>query len=791
MRLRTHVLFVVTLLWVVPRTVLGQTTPPTVSFTSPPGLQQGTTRTFVIEGTDLQGASAIVFSEPGVSGEILEVGPVPESRLALETKAAVIAKPYFQDPLKMEAKVEVTAEKWVAAGTHQFRIITPHGSSTPGKFVVGTFPELEEHEPNNAAAQAQSVSLPITINGSILSAGDVDQYRFQASSGQEMVLQVDAAGLGSSLDPVVEIYDSQGHSVASNLHGTDRSSLGYRISESGSYTVQVSDYLEGGSLRHFYRLTMGAFPLLRGRYPLGLKAGTTRQFHVWGYNLGEAASAAPEPFGLLPGKRVDIGGLSSQTRDGETANMLPIAIGLYDEVDETGRNNSLEGAQELKLPITVNGRISLDAAGKALPDYYRFRARKGSKLILETMASRLGSPLDSLLEVLDASGNLVPRLGARPVWKTQITLFDRDSKSPGLRLNRTSGLELNDYMVAGTDLMRVVKLTNGPDEDVTFENFNGQRLGIEDTTPEAHALDDFIYKVELHPPGAQFPPNGMPVFHFFMRNDDGGPGYGKDSQVTFTAPEDGFYYVRVADVGNRGGDDFAYRLTIREPAEDFLISASPVNPNIPEGSKVPVEVAVLRREGFQGPIRVEFDNLAKGLTGTSGIIPRGEDSVTLLLSLAPGARLQGGWARFRILGKANLGSEEAVRVANEGDRLKVISSMPEPDVKVYVKDKKIRISPDGEAQMTLGVQRFNGFRGRVLFRIQDLPYGVRPINVGLNGVMIAENETERTFTLECRSFVKPGSRQVLAVGTVEALVPTEHPSEPVTLEVIGAEHASK
>ena len=117
--------------------------------------------------------------------------------------------------------------------------------------------------------------------------------------------------------------------------------------------------------------------------------------------------------------------------------------------------------------------------------------------------------------------------------------------------------------------------------------------------------------------------------------------------------------------------------------------------------------------------------------------------------------------------------------------------MPAPDIRVYVKNKKIAISPEGEAQMTLGVERFNGFKGRVLFRIQDLPYGVRPVNVGLNGVMIAENETERTFTLECRSFVKPVLRRVLAVGIVEALVPTEHPSEPVLLEVVGAEHASK
>jgi hypothetical protein len=148
-------------------------------------------------------------------------------------------------------------------------------------------------------------------------------------------------------------------------------------------------------------------------------------------------------------------------------------------------------------------------------------------------------------------------------------------------------------------------------------------------------------------------------------------------------------------------------------------------------------------------------------------------------------RMPGGWARYRIVGEATIGKETVKRVANEGDMLKVVSLMPKPDIKVSVKDNKIRINPKGEAQMTLAVERFNGFKGRVLFRIQDLPFGVRPIDVGLNGVMIAENETERTFTLECRPFVKPVIRQIYAVGVVEALVPTEHSSRPVTLEVGG------
>jgi hypothetical protein len=79
----------------------------------------------------------------------------------------------------------------------------------------------------------------------------------------------------------------------------------------------------------------------------------------------------------------------------------------------------------------------------------------------------------------------------------------------------------------------------------------------------------------------------------------------------------------------------------------------------------------------------------------------------------------------------------------------------------------------------------------VLFRLNDLPFGVRPVNVGLNGIMIAENETERTFSLDSRPWVKPVTKQIYAVGIVEALVSTEHPSVPITLEILGNERAAK
>lgn len=777
----------------IPLQVWAQTTPPTVTFTTPSGIQRGATGTFVVEGTGLEGAKILVFSEPGLSGKVLEVSPVPASLSELEPKVVRSSRPYFDEPPAVQARVEISAESWMAPGTHQFRIITPNGSSTPGRIVVSPYPETQEREPNDSFGAAQELALPMTVHGLLPRPGDTDAYRFQAKAGQEVICLINAGGLGSRLDPVVEVVDAAGKVIASNQQERDRTALGVKIPSDGSYAARVSDYQQGGTIRHFYRLTVGQLPLLKGRYPLGLKAGTTRNFKVWGYNLGETQTAAPEPFGMMAGKVMDTGALVAQTKMGETVNALPLAIGRFDEVDESGSNTGWQTAQELRYPISVNGRLGLDSGGKATSDYYKFTARKGQKLILETAASRLGSPLDSVIEVLDSTGKIVPRVTARAVWKTQLTLRDRSSRDVGLRLFQPTGLELHDYMVVGAELLRIVRLTSAPtaDEDILFENFGGQRLAFEDTTPEAHALDQTIYKVELHPAGAEFPPNGMPVFRFNMRNDDGGPGYGKDSRVTFTAPADGAYIAKVADVRGLGGEDYAYRFTIREPQPDFLIAASPTNPNIAEGSSVAVEVTTLRTEGFEGPIDVKFEGLPENITGTQGTIAAGENSVTLILSHQAGTHLAGSFTRYRITGQARIGNETAFRVANGGDYLKVIALMSKPDIQVTVKTPKLQMTPGGETKITLAVERHNGFKGRVLFRLNDLPFGVRPVNVGLNGIMIAENETERTFTLDSRPWVKPVTKPIYAVGIVEALVPTEHPSAPIQFQITGTEHAAK
>ena len=63
----------------------------------------------------------------------------------------------------------------------------------------------------------------MTVNGQIYGERDVDCFRFTAEAGQVISCEVIAGRLGSRLDPVVELLDSNGRKVEAELAnvGTD------------------------------------------------------------------------------------------------------------------------------------------------------------------------------------------------------------------------------------------------------------------------------------------------------------------------------------------------------------------------------------------------------------------------------------------------------------------------------------------------------------------------------------------------------------------------------------------
>lgn len=725
-------------------------TPPTLSSVSPVGVARGTTIEMTMEGFNLAKASAIYFSEPGVTGRIVrvkELPDLPDIRLGSNGTASTVDVGPL--PPRNQVTVEVEISPDADIGPVSFRLLTPLGTSPEGKFLIEPYyGEAPDKEPNDTPENAFETFLPAVLAGTISKPGDVDYYKIQVKAGEELSFLNGAMLIGSALQPVVTILDADLNvlSTFGENGGTEQVMFAQKFAKAGTDYIRVEDYQRSGRAGNFYRIIAGEFPLVLGTYPLGVKKGSIGELAARGYHTVPKFKVEGEP---SPDSEDTL-----LLRPEDAFNTVRVALGPEPEVDSQG------GA--IAVPVTINGRIDKPGAQNRYP----FHASKGDQLVFEVNARRLGSSLDSYLEILDAKGQSIERAIARPVWATSLTLRDHDSAGRGMRIVAWDGIKVGDYVMAGGEIIRVEALPLSPDNDTVFEAFGGQRLTFFDTTGEAHAVDSAVYKVQILPPGAKLSPNGLPVAHLYYRNDDGGPGYGKDSLLHFTAPADGEYIVAIRDVQSLGGGQYPYRLTVRHPRPDFRLTVNPRNPNVPRGGTIPITVTAVRMDGFDGPIDVSLGDLPSGLHATSGIIAPGQVSTTIALSAESAANLDGA-IPLKATGKASIGGATFARSANPEDHLKLISLMPRADILVTAETKEITIEAGGSAQITVSIARQGDFRGRVPVEVRNLPPRVRVLDVGLNGVLVNENESRRSFTIDALPNAEPVDQLIYVAGAIE------------------------
>ncbi len=88
---------------------------------------------------------------------------------------------------------------------------------------------------------------------------------------------------------------------------------------------------------------------------------------------------------------------------GSPAGVSDVVLVLIDDlvsVADNGKNHAIEQAQELTLPVAVDG-----VADGTNFDYYKFTGKKDQRLTLEVVAARVGSNLDSVVRLLAADGS--------------------------------------------------------------------------------------------------------------------------------------------------------------------------------------------------------------------------------------------------------------------------------------------------------------------------------------------------------------------------------------------------
>ena len=332
------------------------------------------------------------------------------------------ANPAFAETVTLQVKIDAGA----APGPRELRLLTATGLSNPLVFCVGQLPEftLPPSSPITLGANgtpaptpalptiapatpvAPLVTLPAVINGQILP-GAVDRVRFKAAKGAHVVVQTSARALMPFLSDAVPgwfqaavaIEDESGREIAFADHFRFDPDPVFccDIPRDGEYLLKIRDSIYRGRDDFIYRVTLGELPFITGMFPLGCRAGTQTTAQLLGWNL-PTESVTLDATGKSAGKFP-----ISVFANGATSNSVTFAVDTLPECRERAPNSARETAQSVTLPIMINGRVDQPGAWHV----FRFDGRAGDQVVAEVYARRLGSPLDSVLKLTDASGKLL------------------------------------------------------------------------------------------------------------------------------------------------------------------------------------------------------------------------------------------------------------------------------------------------------------------------------------------------------------------------------------------------
>jgi hypothetical protein len=508
----------------------------------------------------------------------------------------------------------------------------------------------------------------------------------------------------------------------------------------------------------------------------------------------------------------------------------------------------------LTLPVTANGRIF----PREDVDLWSFAARKDQGITAEVEAARLGSPLDSHLQALDARGRVIAenddaggpdsRLRFTAPEDGTYTLRIRDVNSRGgqgyvYRLTITAepvldavyplggrrgtkvALTLSGQGVPGAPVEAALPADAPPAWAYRFhasgKSSNPILLDVDDLPEQVEAEpNDTPAQARLVPlpavvNGRIDQPGDVDLWGFAARKgeafafelraarlgsplhgvlavgDSAGkvlasaeaPGPRVDPVLSFTAPADGNYWVRVSDrFRTHGSLAHGYRLRMGPPPPpDFrlYLAADGRTPlaadalTVRRGSQVKLKVAVERRGGFAGPITLAVEGLPSGIKAAGATVAAGQPGVEITLSADATAAIGG--TRLTVKGTAAVGKSSLTRTAilrpapgvPETDSVLLAVVLPVPFKVVGAYD--FRLAPRGTFfRRRYRIER-NGFDGPLEVGLAD--HQMRHLQ-GVSGpaVIVPPGVSEFEYTVQLPPWMETGRTSracVMAVGMVK------------------------
>ncbi len=133
------------------------------------------------------------------------------------------------------------------------------GLKTDKASIVTATANVNELEPNDTPAAANTINIGDVANGVINPVGDLDYFRFQGLANQIVIIDIDASSLGSALDSEIFLYDIDGTTLLKqndDSNGTD-SKIIYMLPHAGQFFINVRDFQNNdGGAGYFYSLIL-------------------------------------------------------------------------------------------------------------------------------------------------------------------------------------------------------------------------------------------------------------------------------------------------------------------------------------------------------------------------------------------------------------------------------------------------------------------------------------------------------------------------------------------------------
>ncbi|MCH2202273.1 MAG: hypothetical protein MK102_09905 [Fuerstiella sp.] len=463
------------------------------------------------------------------------------------------------------------------------------------------------------------------------------------------------------------------------------------------------------------------------------------------------------------------------------------------EIQEVEANDTAQNSQQVTLPVRVRGTIDRD--GEADHDCFRFSAKAGQTVLLDIVAAGNDSPLDSVIEVLSESGKPVLRTKLQALRDSWFTFRGKNSDtSDDFRLFYWREMELNDFLYADGEVVRLWHYPRGPDSGFRVYPGFGARHAWFDTTPTSHAMLAPCYIVVPRDPDEKITPNGLPVFPIYYRNDDDPQRVkGSDSRLFFTAPVDGQWTARVTDARGFQGADYSYQLEIRLPQPGFHISFNTRKLEMAAGTGRELEFNAERVDGFSGAITIRGYDLPPGfaLSGPAVIEEHQlRARVSLFAKRGAATPTEDQLSAVRFIATAEILGQEVTETLTGLEELKLLESSK---LFVHIESEtgrrtaentplQLQIRPGETIRAFIRLERIDT-DAIVSFGKEDagrsLPHGVYVANTGLSGLLLPAGTNEREFFIAASPVVPPGNHHFFLKANIDGIT-----SLPVALEIL-------